>query len=95
MRVYSMGNEASGLLVELTEISGGRNLPGFTGGQLQGICNEIVNDLKNQYVIGYKSSNRAQDGKWRDIRVRVTPPAGLGRLDVRSKAGYYAPQAQQ
>jgi Ca-activated chloride channel family protein len=91
--IYSMGNEASGLLVELTELSGGRNLPTFTGGDLQGICNEIVNDLKNQYVLAYKSTDLARDGNWRNIRVRVSPPPGMGRLSVRAKAGYYAPEA--
>jgi Ca-activated chloride channel family protein len=48
-------------------------------------------ELKNQYVIGYESTNEAKDGKWRKLRLKVDPPAGLPRLNVRSKSGYYAP----
>ena len=53
----------------------------------------FVNDLKNQYIISYKSTDPNRDGKWRNIRVRVSPPPGVSRLDVRAKAGYYASEA--
>ena len=32
------------------------------------------------------------DGKWRKLRVKVHPPRGVGRINVRTKAGYYAAQ---
>jgi Ca-activated chloride channel family protein len=91
LQIYSIGNTGSGLLNELSEISGGRSLSGYTGKALQGICNEVVRELKSQYTIAYKSTNTARDGKWREIRVRVNPPPGLGRLTARSRTGYYAP----
>ena len=50
--------------------------------------------LKSQYVVGYKSTNPAKDGKWRKVRIKVSPPKGVSRLTVRSKAGYYASTAE-
>ena len=50
-------------------------------------------ELKNQYVIGYHSTNAAKDGKWRKLRLKINPPKGIQHLNVRSKSGYYAPMA--
>ena len=55
------------------------------------ICTKIAVELKNQYVIGFESTNAAKDGKWRKLRLKVNPPQGLPRLNVRSKSGYFAP----
>src|SRR6185503_16269481 len=58
---------------------------------LEDICTKIAIELKNQYVIGYHSTNEAKDGKWRKLRMKVNPPKGINRLNVRYKQGYYAP----
>jgi hypothetical protein len=57
------------------------------------ICKKIAAELKNQYVIGYKSTNTAKDGAWRKIRVKVSNQKGkdIASLNVRAKTGYYAP----
>ena len=60
---------------------------------LEDTCEKIALEMKNQYVIGYKSTNEAKDGKWRKLRLKVNPPKGLPRLSVRAKSGYYAPLA--
>jgi Ca-activated chloride channel family protein len=59
---------------------------------LQEICERIALELKSQYVIGYESTNASKDGKFRKVRVRVSPPAGMGKLNVRTRDGYYAPK---
>jgi Ca-activated chloride channel homolog len=41
-------------------------------------------------VLGYRSLNRSNDGKWRKIQVRINRPKGMPRLSVRAKSGYYA-----
>jgi len=41
-------------------------------------------------VLGYHSTNEAKDGKWRKIRLKITPPKGTSNLSVRGKSGYYA-----
>jgi Ca-activated chloride channel family protein len=78
------------LVGELAEMTGGRSYHGSVD-EIQDICEKIATELKSQYVIGYASSNSRRDGEWRKIRLRVTPPTGMSKLNVRSKEGYYAP----
>lgn len=46
----------------------------------------IVDDLSTYYLLGYYSSNRDLDGKWRKITVRVRRPG----VEVRARKGYRA-----
>jgi Ca-activated chloride channel family protein len=46
--------------------------------------------IRNQYLAVYASNNPQEDGKYRKIKVHVTPPSHLGSLVVRSRKGYYA-----
>ena len=47
---------------------------------------EIVSELANQYVLSYSPLNSKQDGKWRNIKVRVRK----GNYDIRARQGYLA-----
>jgi Ca-activated chloride channel family protein len=78
------------LLGDLAELTGGHSYHASVD-DLQDTCEKIALELKSQYVIGYESTNMSKDGKYRKIRVRVTPPAGMGKLTVRTREGYYAP----
>jgi Ca-activated chloride channel homolog len=90
VQLYLIGNEGDGAMTELAEASGGRSLsPRGRTFELANICNEIVKNLKNQYLIGYRSTNDARDGKWRNVRVKLDPPNSV-KLNVRSRTGYYA-----
>jgi len=90
VQLYLIGNEGDGAMTELAEASGGRALsPRGRTFELANICNEIVKNLKNQYLIGYRSTNDARDGKWRNVRVKLDPPNSV-KLNVRSRTGYYA-----
>lgn len=80
------------LLAELTELTGGRAFTVENLNDLPDIASKISMELRNQYVLGYRPSNREADGKWRRIRVRLRPPKGLPPLNVYSKSGYYAPK---
>jgi hypothetical protein len=56
------------------------------------VATRIAVELRNQYVIGYYPKNKARDGKYRKVEVKVSPPAGLGSpLKVHWRLGYYAP----
>jgi Ca-activated chloride channel family protein len=48
-------------------------------------------ELRNQYLLGYLPSNAAHDGKWRKIKVRLTPLAAAKPLQVYCKRGYQGP----
>jgi Ca-activated chloride channel family protein len=79
------------LLGDLAEMTGGHSYHANVD-DLQDICEKIATELKSQYVIGFESTNTAKDGKFRKLRLRVTPPEGMGKLNVRAKNGYYAPR---
>lgn len=68
-----------------------------TGGQsyapqelddLSGVYEEIADELKSQYSIGYVSSNTAADGAWRRLQVISEAPG----TTVRTRSGYYGPR---
>ena len=92
---YSRGTpeEAGGpgLLTDLAEATGGRQFSVSNLNALPDVAAKISLELRNQYVLGYVSTNRVKDGKWRKIKVKLNPPRGLPRLQVYSKTGYYAP----
>lgn len=79
------------LLAELTLLTGGRAFMVKTLNDLPDIATKISMELRNQYVVGYRPSDRAHDGKWRKIKIKLRPPKGLPPLTVYAKNGYYAP----
>ncbi len=85
------GRTGQALIEELSDLTGGRAFFPESVYELQDICTKIAVELKNQYVIGYSSTNTAKDGKWRKLRVKINAPKGLPPLNVRAKSGYYAP----
>jgi Ca-activated chloride channel homolog len=89
----SAGRTGRAMLEELADLTGGRAFFPDSVSELEDICTKIAIELKNQYVIGYHSTNQAKDGKWRKLRLKVNPPKGIQHLNVKSKAGYYAPMA--
>jgi Ca-activated chloride channel family protein len=83
--------EGPSLLSEMTEMTGGRVFPVGNLGELPDIAAKIGMELRNQYVLGYKSSNQRHNGDWRKIKVKLRPPKGLPPLNVYAKTGYYSP----
>lgn len=79
------------LLSELTELTGGRVFNVENLSDLPDVATKIGMELRNQYVLGYRPSNRTHDSKWRKIKVKLRAPKGLPPLSVYSKTGYYAP----
>ncbi len=75
------------ILEVLARQTGGRFYQPERPGQLAAVYKEIAADLKSQYALGYASTNRARDGRWRSIMLKLSDPALL----VRARSGYYAP----
>jgi Ca-activated chloride channel family protein len=82
--VYSVGlgraNQVPALralLDRLATVSGGRGLYRDRAEDLSHAFDEILQDLSNQYLLGYQPANQTRDGAWRRLRVEV------GRKDVR------------
>ncbi len=47
----------------------------------------ILDELRRRYAVGYESSNRTRNGRWRDVSIQVRQAGAT----VRSRGGYYAP----
>jgi Ca-activated chloride channel homolog len=79
------------LLGEVTEMTGGRVFAVERLEDLPDIASKIGMELRNQYVLGYRPSNKVHDARWRKIKIKLRAPRGLPPLNVYSKTGYYAP----
>src|ERR1700761_4133897 len=79
------------LLNELSEETGGRLYRVDDLSEMGDIAEKISTELRNQYVIGYTPKDISRDGKWRKVKVKLNPPAGLPQLTVHARTGYYAP----
>lgn len=83
------------VLRDLAKTSGGQAFFPTSVVHVDRVFNTIETDLRSQYVIGYRPTNPAEDGKWRKIAVTgaLTDPRTkkVTTLTMRAKAGYYAP----
>ena len=79
---------AAGILRNLAEKSGGRYIDTPGGLQLRDSFASIAEELGHQYTISYRTTNRARDGKWRKVDVKLAKPD----VNVRTRKGYRAPK---
>lgn len=79
------------LLNDLAAKTGGRHFPVSDLNELPEVCARIGDELRNQYLLGYFSTNPERDGKYRHVRVAVERPAGAPLVRVQYRLGYYAP----
>jgi len=54
---------------------------------LNGVYDQVINDLGRVYSIGYEPKNDARDGGWRDITVKIK---NRPELVAKTRRGYYA-----
>ena len=78
------------LLNDITQVTGGRAFSIDNPRDLPDVAAKIGIELRNQYVLGYRPTRSADDGKWHKIKVKLIPPKGLPPLHVFAKTGYYA-----
>jgi Ca-activated chloride channel homolog len=80
--------KASGALQQLASKSGGRYVSSPGGRALGEAFAGIVEELSNQYTLGYRPANRLRDGRWRAIDLKLS----RAELKPRTRAGYRAPK---
>jgi Ca-activated chloride channel homolog len=81
------------LLTEITTATGGHAATLHNVAELPELAARIGEELRSQYLLGYRPNQPIPDGKWRRIRVLLKPAtsASSGEFQVRSKRGYLAP----
>jgi VWFA-related protein len=80
--------QAAGALRNFANKSGGRYISTPGGQALREAFNSILEELGNQYTLAYKPSNRARDGRFREIQVKLS----RAELTARTRKGYRAPK---
>jgi VWFA-related protein len=78
----------SGVAHKLAEETGGRMISVRSEKKLAEAFDEISQELRSQYTLGYYPSNPARDGKFRKIKVETNNHD----LKVLARKGYYAPK---
>jgi Ca-activated chloride channel homolog len=77
-------------LSQITDSTGGRAIAADDRKQIPEIAALISRELRNQYVLGYRPTNVARDGKWHKVQVMLTKSATP--LYLHFKQGYVAPE---
>jgi VWFA-related protein len=77
------------VLSRLSRATGGDAFFPRRNSEVVAICEGIARDIRNQYIIGYVSSNAAKPGGYRSIRLTAAAP-GHDKLLVRTRSGYIA-----
>jgi VWFA-related protein len=84
---YQAGFAGCSFLTNLADPSGGRAFKVDVKTSLSEIFQIIEAEMRSQYALGYVPINRAHDGSFRKLQVRVHQPG----LRVRTRKGYFAP----
>lgn len=87
---HSMIRHSERVLKELADATGGMAFFPKDLTEVTPVCEQVARDIRNQYTIGYYPTNSAKDGTFRRVEVKVFPPSGMGKLDIRTRTGYYA-----
>jgi VWFA-related protein len=75
---------------KLSDETGGRTIELSSEKRLMEAFDQISEELRSQYTVGYYPENAAKDGKFRKIRVATTNKD----YKILARKGYYAPQGQ-
>ena len=71
------------IMLQLTTPTGGRAFFTESVDELEHVFDELLDELSNQYLIGYQPASAKRDDAWHAIRVEVD-----GQRNVRARQGY-------
>ncbi|MCI0486271.1 MAG: VWA domain-containing protein [Blastocatellia bacterium] len=86
----SLSGYGRSVLSEMARMTGGRAFfpTAYNEMELVEICTRIALELRHQYAIGFYPTDTKSEEKWRDLKVKIKPPKGIGRLSLTYKDGY-------
>jgi VWFA-related protein len=83
-RIYENARKTLALLAQE---SGGLYYTARKIEDLNGVYDQVINDLGKVYSLGYKPTNEKRDGSWRRVQIQMT---NRPDLSARARPGYYA-----
>jgi Ca-activated chloride channel homolog len=87
----SVPEKAHDALQRVAEETGGKAYFPDKVTDIHPIVAEIASELRNQYSIGYFSTNSARDGSWRRVNIDLDKKIAPAN-QIRYRRGYYAPK---
>ena len=72
------------MMSQIAGVSGGRSFSTDDPSELDEIFHQILEDLRNQYLIAYPTPSSVRDGAWHTIKLRTKN----GKYKVRAREGY-------
>ncbi|MGE5646134.1 MAG: VWA domain-containing protein [Acidobacteriota bacterium] len=96
--IYSIGMLGPGLpkswirlLTSLSDETGGQFYPVERLRHMSDAVEKISRAIRNQYVLGYASTNQHNDGLYRKVEVKLAPTPDMPPARASWRVGYYAP----
>jgi VWFA-related protein len=92
----SEGEKAEETLLHIAETTGGRAFFPENVDQARISMERVARDLREQYLLGYFSTN-PRDGMWRSIRLDIKSPPNMlhsTKLIANYRRGYYGPPGE-
>jgi Ca-activated chloride channel family protein len=90
----ALGQEGKAVMNELSSISGGVAVFPDSEKKIGEVFDRLAGELRHQYLLGFKPSKDKANGKWHQIKIKVTSPstgsAHTPTVYVRNREGYYA-----
>jgi Ca-activated chloride channel family protein len=87
-------DKAVNLINKLATETGGRAFFPESLSELPQIANEIVRDLRTQYVLSYNPTNKLRDGSFRAIKVAVDESSSRDKRIALTRNGRVAPKGE-
>lgn len=88
---FGMGYSGESDMRKVTEETGGRVINvGNKFDKLRDAFDQIANELRSQYNVGYTSTNTKMDGSYRKIEIKSKQ-----NYKIQARAGYYAGMAEE
>lgn len=84
-----VNQQNASILKSLADKTGGRFIATPGGPTMRDAFQSILEELSQQYTIGYQPTNSNYDGKWRAIKVETTKL----KTNARARKGYRAPKS--
>ena len=93
VRVYVIGiSERPRFLQRITDETGGRAFWVRKVDELPDAVERLSTEFRSHYLLGYRSTNPENDGKYRKVKVQVNPRPDIAeQMRVFWRRGYYTP----
>ncbi len=88
----SRQRKAHDVLEKVAEETGGKAIFPKDILEIDEVVKNIAHELRNQYSLGYVSSNQVKNGSWRAVRVSFKRPDAGNKYRIITRSGYYAPK---